>query len=254
MAPLGNRLRRGVIMDLLSISLMGLFVGIVGTGLGGLLGVFYTNPSKRFLSLAIATSGGLMLSIVCFDLLPEAFDISGLNYTLIGVAIGVIIVMVMEQIMQSKGEGKDFEYLRTGFLMGAAIALHNLPEGLAIGSSFMASQSVGLGMALVIGLHDFPEGLSMAAPLMAGGMKGFDVLYYTVLSGIPTGIGAFIGAYMGELSPNLIALNMGMAGGCMLYITCGEMFPMARDLHKGRLTAVGILFGIVLGILITEML
>lgn len=241
-------------MDPLSISLMGLFIGTIGTGLGGTVALFYRNPSRRFLGLAIAVSGGLMLSVVCFDLLPEAFDISGLSYTLIGVVIGVIIVMIMEQKMQEQNGNQDFEYLRTGLLMGVAIALHNLPEGLAVGSSFAASQSVGLSMALVIGLHDFPEGLSMAAPLMAGGMRGAMVLYYTILSGIPTGIGAFIGAYLGEISPDLIALNMGIAAGCMLYITCDEMFPMARDLHKGRLTAVGILFGIILGIIITEML
>ncbi len=241
-------------MDILSITLTGLFVGVIGTGLGGLLAVFYKHPSKIFLSMAIAISGGLMLSIVCFDLLPEAFDISGLYYSLLGVVIGVIIVMIMEQVMPQQSGGQDTQYLKTGLLMGAAIAIHNLPEGLAIGASFMASQNVGLGMALVIGLHDFPEGLSMAAPLMAGGMRGLDVLYYTILSGIPTGVGAFIGAYMGEISPRLIALSMGIAAGCMLYMTCGEMFPMANDLHKGRVTTVGILIGIIAGIIITEML
>jgi len=79
------------------------------------------------------------------------------------------------------------------------LAIHNFPEGLAIGSGFGASLTLGYSLAIAICIHDIPEGISMAVPMKNGGMKTSKVLYYVILSGVTTGIGALIGKIIGGI-------------------------------------------------------
>ena len=136
--------------------------------------------------------------------------------------------------------------------MGVGIALHNLPEGLAIGSGFTAYEAYGLGLSIVIALHDIPEGIAMAIPLNIAGVGKFKVFLYTLLAAVPTGIGALIGYLLGEISQIFISICLGFAGGAMLYITCGELMPESRDLYRGRISTLGIILGIIAGIFITS--
>ncbi len=101
--------------------------------------------------------------------------------------------------------------LKTGIIVSIGLAIHNFPEGLAIGSGFEASMKLGLSLALAICLHDIPEGISMAVPMKNGGMKKTKVIFYVILSGITTGIGAFFGAIIGSISEQIIATCLSFA-------------------------------------------
>ncbi|MDI6603679.1 MAG: ZIP family metal transporter [Thermoanaerobacteraceae bacterium] len=240
-------------MDALNVILLGFFIGIVGTGSGGALTFLYRNPSNRFLSTIMGFAGGLMLSVVTFDLLPHAFEVHSYMTGLLGMIIGVLIVIIFDDLVSTSGR-KNNDYLKEGIIMGLAIAVHNFPEGLAVGSGFMASKAFGISIALVIVLHDVPEGIAMATPLSLGGVTPLKNVIYAILAGIPTGIGTIAGVYMGEISPFFISLNLGIAGGAMLYVICGEMIPQSRDLYKGRISVIGMIAGVIGGIIITELL
>ena len=101
--------------------------------------------------------------------------------------------------------------LKAGIIIGIGLTIHNLPEGLAIGSGFEASNTLGLSLAIAICIHDFPEGISMAVPLKQGGFSPIRVIIYTAISGISTGVGALIGALIGSVSPTLIGLSLSFA-------------------------------------------
>ncbi len=101
--------------------------------------------------------------------------------------------------------------LKTGIIVSIGLAIHNFPEGLAIGSGFEASMKLGLSLAIAICLHDIPEGISMAVPMKNGGMKISKVIFYVILSGITTGIGAFFGAIIGSISQEIIAICLSFA-------------------------------------------
>ncbi|MFR5683666.1 MAG: ZIP family metal transporter [Clostridia bacterium] len=121
-----------------------------------------------------------------------------------------------------------------------------------MGSGFEASLKLGLSLALAIALHDVPEGISMAVPMKNGGMKTGKVIYYVILSGITTGIGAFFGALIGGISQNIIAICLSFAAGAMLYIVSGELIPESNKLYQGRLSAIGNVIGFLIGILATK--
>ncbi len=141
--------------------------------------------------------------------------------------------------------------LKTGIIVSIGLALHNFPEGLAIGSGFGASLKLGYSLAIAILLHDIPEGVSMAVPMKNGGMKISKVIGYVILSGITTGIGAFFGALAGGISSNIIAICLSFAAGAMLYIASGELIPESNKLYGGRSSSIGNILGFLLGILAT---
>jgi len=245
---------------LAAVTIIGFLCGMVGTGMGGFFTMLLKNPTKRFMSVLLGFTSGIMLSVVCFDLLPEAFKLGSVWLSFVGMVIGVGMILFIDELMPSefsisknarKGTDIAYGFIKSGILLGIGIAIHNFPEGLAVGSGFAANDSLGLGLAIVIGLHDMPEGIAMAAPLRIGGINKFKILLYTILAGIPMGVGAFLGELVGELSPMFICICLSFAAGSMLYITCGELIPKSQSVYKGRISTIGMLIGVMVGIFIS---
>lgn len=241
--------------NILKTTLIGLFFGTFGTTIGGIIGIKFKNPSKKFLSFILSFASGLMLAIVCFDLLPEAFNLTNLPTVFLGILLGIIMMIICDLLVDKKFNNSNKfkqnknDLLKTGIIVSIGLALHNFPEGLAIGSGFGASIKLGLSLAIAICLHDIPEGISMAVPMKNGGIKKSKVIFYVVLSGITTGIGAFFGAIIGEISQSVIAMCLAFAAGAMIYIVSGELAPEANSLYKGRMSAIGSILGLLIGIL-----
>ena len=240
--------------EILKTTLIGLFFGTFGTTLGGVIGVTIKKNSNKFLSFILSFASGLMMSIICFDLIPEALEIASIINVIFGIITGMIAMILCDSIVKDKFNSKNVgnnTLLQTGIIVSIGLAIHNFPEGLAIGSGFESSLTLGLSLAIAIAIHDIPEGISMAIPMKNGGMRLSKVIYYVILSGITTGIGAFLGAIIGSISEEIIALCLSFAAGAMLYIVSGELVPESNKLYKGRMTAIGNMFGFILGILAT---
>lgn len=242
-------------MHLIEIMFIGLFSGIIGTGTGGLSAFFTSNISNRFLSVILEFSAGLMTSVVCFELIPEAFELGGILSSIASIFAGVVALILIEGIIRKtdyikKGNVKS-NILRTGILTAIGIALHNFPEGFAVGSGFQASAGLGFTITLVILIHDIPEGIATAVPLRAGGFSRRRSFLLTVLSGVPMGIGALFGAILGGISKTFIAVCLGFAGGAMLYISCSSLVTESKRLYRGRLPSIFNILGMVCGILIS---
>lgn len=88
----------------------------------------------------------------------------------------------------------------------------------------------------------------MAVPMKNGGIKISKVIFYVVLSGVTTGIGAFFGAIIGGISETIIAMCLSFAAGAMIYIVSGELIPESNSLYCGRMTAIGNMAGLLIGI------
>ncbi len=241
----------------ISSTLLGFVVGIVGTGAGGVAAFMLKRPSRRFMGTVLGLAGGLMIAIVCFELLPEAFEMAGLTTGIAGIILGVVLVTIIDLLVPDRDftqrSFRDWGYIRAGIILGLGIAVHNFPEGLAIGSGLAVDLRLGLSLALAIGFHNMPEGLAMAMPMMIGGYSRARVLVATVIAGVPMGFGAFVGMLLGEISPQLVSLCLSFAGGTMLYITCGELIPKSQNVYRGRASAFGIILGIIAGIALSAL-
>lgn len=251
--------------NILKTTLIGLFFGTFGTTIGGIIGIKFKNTSNKFLSFILAFASGLMIAIVCFELIPEAMEIASLPVVLLGIIVGICAMFLCDVIVDKKfskksviGTGKigksnkekeiKSNLLKTGIIVSIGLAIHNFPEGLAIGSGFGASLKLGLFLAIAICFHDIPEGISMAVPMKSGGMPISKIIYYVLLSGVTTGVGAFFGALVGGISEEIISICLAFAAGAMIYIVSGELTPESNRLYQGRMSAIGNMLGFIIGV------
>jgi len=262
--------------------------GVVGTGLGGLIGALLQKDSNRVVSLLLSFAGGVMLSVVCFDLVTEAIETNmGIGVVIAAIATGVIVIYVLNWIIDkntnlevphidknhpqtaddldelihsdhlqehyAKHDNK-FALFVAGMIMACAIALHNVPEGMTIGASYASNNGVmgsaALVLAILIGLHNIPEGMAVSVPLISGGMARWKAVLITALSGVPTILGALLGYLIGDLGALGLTLSLGFASGAMLYVVFGEILPQAILMYHSKLPAFSAIVGMLVGLLI----
>ena len=262
--------------------------GVVGTGLGGIIGALLQKDSNRTVSLLLSFAGGVMLSVVCFDLVVEAIETNaGIFMVIIAVALGVAITYFLNYLIDRKttpeiphidanhpktaddldelihSDHLNHHYARhdnklslfvAGIVMACAIALHNVPEGMTIGASYASNNGVmgssALVLAVLIGLHNIPEGMAVSVPLISGGMSKWKAVLMTASSGIPTILGALLGYLIGDIGAVGLALSLGFASGAMLYVVFGEILPQAILMYHSKLPAFFAIIGILAGMII----
>ena len=262
--------------------------GVVGTGIGGLIGALLQKNSNRMVSLLLSFAGGVMLSVVCCDLIIEAVETEVGIWTVVGaVAIGVAVTYLLNYLIDQKTNPEvahiDENHPKTaddldelihsdhlkhhraekdnrmglfvaGLVMASAIALHNVPEGMTIGASYASNDAVlgnaALLLAVLIGLHNIPEGMAVSVPLISGGMGKLKAVAITAASGIPTVLGALLGFALGEIGAVGLALSLGLASGAMLYVVFGEILPQSILMYHSKLPAFSTIVGILVGLIV----
>ena len=223
--------------------LYGALSGVVGTGAGGLLACFLPARNKHILGFMLEYASGLMLAIVCFDLLPNAVRFAPLGTMLLGAFAGLCLMMLSESVVRTESNRMK----SAGFAIALGIAIHGFLEGMAIGSGFAAERSLGLSLTLAIVLHDVPEGMSVAIPLRAGGVTGLRAFFLAFIAGLPLGFGALLGAWLGNRAESSIALSLAIAGGAMLYLVFANMLPESSRIREGSPNWVGTILGLLSG-------
>ena len=223
---------------ILKVTLIGLLAGVLGTGAGGILSAIFRKEVDRYLNFCMGLSGGIMLAVVVFDLMKEAMDTSGVLYTVLFTFMGVLLTMLIKIRLDFTGE------MKSGYLIFISILLHNLPEGLAIGSSFISEESLGITLAIVIGLHNIPEGLATALSLAGARVPVKKIILFTFIAGLPMGLGSFLGVYFAGLFKSLIGLFLSLAAGTMLFVVLDEIIPKSKSLYSiiGFLTGTIIVY------------
>ncbi len=213
---------------------------------GGILAVLFgkRSPSPRaFLSFA----GGMMISIVFFDMLAESAQAGGIYVMCGGAAAGGIFFALLSPLIS---RGDTLSLYSTGILVITVIAVHNLPEGLAIGSSLARGEKFAFSLSLLLLTHNIPEGIAASLPLFLSGVGVKRVILISALTGLPTAAGSFIGTALGHISGEMTAACISFAGGAMLYISLKELIPANRGEKKEQNT-LSVIMGFCAGFFIT---
>jgi len=223
------------------------------SGLTSLIGVvlaIYFKKSVKGITLGIGFSAGIMLLISFFELVPESLTTAGSFKTLIAVALGVLLIAILNFIIphthfvKEKGKIKS-SLLRTAYLVAFGLILHDFPEGFAMANSYIFAPSLGLLIAVSIALHNIPEEFAMAIPLvLAGKRKGF-LFKVATLSALAEPAGAIIGLFAVHFLPTLNPLFMSFAAGAMIFISVHELLPMARRYKRIGLFILGIALSVI---------
>ncbi len=240
----------------------GLFVAIM-TSLGAMVAIFAKRLPEEGVDFSLSFAAGVMIVAAFTSLILPAIESTG-SFTPagVGIALGVLLIYAIDRLLPHEHLTKGYEgprsmreRLRKVWLLVIAVIIHNLPEGLAVGTSLIYSLEVGLVTTIAIGIQDFPEGTVVALPLAVIQRKRLQPIMMGVLSGFAEMIMVLVGAYFFTLFSWLLPYGLGMAGGAMLYVTVKEMIPEIYRMEKSEtLVTLGFFAGFYVMLFLDSML
>ncbi len=209
--------------------------------MGAALGFIFRNLSRKFSDIVLSFAAGVMLAAAVIGLILPSLESGGKYAILIAVAgifAGALCLNLIDQLVPHlhRLAGNDREdhpdaRLNKVLLFVLAIAIHNLPEGLAAGVGFGAGDTTqALVIAGGIALQNIPEGMVIIAPMLAAGLNPGKTFFIAALTGLVEVVGTVIGYYAVHLATFILPFALSFAGGTMLYIISDEMIP---ETHAG---------------------
>ncbi|MFH2103258.1 MAG: ZIP family metal transporter [Chloroflexota bacterium] len=267
-----------LLLEVLPISI----VAGLGTGLGGLIAVF-CKPGRRSFGLLMGGAAGVMITLAFMELVSAAWEQAGYLTATLGFAAGALFMLTVDFLAphirfgeretdvfmldnrDRQGDGlrktiyaqrllrrqrkqgrniiRDRNLYRTGMLIAIGIAIHNMPEGIAIGAGYLHAPRFGYFIAVAIALHNIPEGIATALPLYKSGVYRWDAFRAALFSGLTEPIGALLAVTLLATFRDLVPAALAFAGGVMVFITLDELVPAAREHGHQHFTAIGIILG-----------
>ena len=213
-------------------------VGVGGaTLIGAILGFIFKDISHRFSDIVLSFAAGIMLAASVLGLILPSLEYggkSGILVTVVGIFAGALSLNVIDKLVPHlhKLAGSDIENhpnsegLSKVLLFVTAIAIHNLPEGIAAGVGFGSGDNAqALTIAAGIALQNIPEGMVIIGPMLASGMSPRRTFLCAFATGLVEVVGTLLGYCAVTLSTAILPFALAFAGGAMLYVVSDEMIP-----------------------------
>ena len=226
------------------------------TAIGGAGLLVLRHPSGRVLDALLGFTAGVMLGATVFSLLVPALERGGAAEVLLGflaggaVLGGLDVVIPHAHVRFREGARVPAEQRAAGqraVLLLAAMTIHNVPEGMAVGVAFAAGgPDLGIPLALAIGIQNVPEGFAAAAPLIPAGTSTRVAVAVAALTGMVEPPAALAGFAAVEFAGALLPAALGFAAGAMLYVIVDELIPESHAGGHERDATVALLLGFVL--------
>lgn len=232
--------------------------GFMATALGALPALALKNIAQRFEDSLLGFAAGMMLAASAFSLIMPGIESAtailhskplGGSVVVLGLALGVLLMLGLDQFTPHEHDktgpcGPAHERYSRVWLFVFAIALHNLPEGMAMGVSFAeGDMSVGLPLSTAIALQDIPEGLAVALTLRAAGIKASTAVMIAIATGLLEPVGAILGVSLSSGFALAYPIGLGLAAGAMIFVVSHEVIPEThRNGHQTHAT-IGLMIG-----------
>ena len=232
-------------------------LGVGGaTILGAIIGFFIKSPSHKFNDIILSFAAGVMLAAAVIGLIIPSLSYGGktsIIITIIGIFVGALCINLVDKLVPHlhKLSGIDQEshpdkvkQLNKVLLFVIAIAIHNLPEGIAAGVSFgTGNVSHALTVAGGIALQNIPEGMVIIAPMIAAGITKRRAFAIALCTGLIEVVGTILGYFFVTISTAILPFALAFAGGTMLYVISDEMIPETHSHGNERIATYTLLIG-----------
>lgn len=232
-------------------------LGVGGASIiGAFIGFIFKSTSHKFSDIVLSFAAGVMLAAAVMGLILPSLEYGGqlsLLITVVGVFCGALCVNVMDKIVphlhRLTGIDQELhpeknEQLNKVLLFVIAIAIHNLPEGIAAGVGFGTGNTAeALTVAGGIALQNIPEGMVIIAPMLATGMSHGRTFLVAMVTGLIEVVGTLLGFFAVSISSAILPFALAFAGGTMLYVISDEMIPETHAHGSERGATYSLLFG-----------
>lgn len=242
-------------------------IGVGGaTIVGSLIGFFFHDVSHKVNDMILSFAAGVMLAAAVIGLILPAINMAGegkIWNPVVGIFVGALFLNAMDRLTPHlhKLSGVDIERnehnknLDGALLFMLAVAIHNLPEGMAAGVGFAGEdKGAALTVAIGIALQNVPEGIVTVSPLIMAGVKRKRAFLLGAVTGFIEVAGTFIGYYLAGISETVLPFALAFAGGTMLYIISDEMIPETHSHGYERVATYSLLAGFVLMLIMNEVI
>ena len=235
-------------------------LGVGGaTVIGSLIGFIFKNISHKFSDIVLSFAAGVMLAAAVLGLVLPSLDYGGkygLIITVAGIFAGAVclnlidkLVPHLHKLMGTDSESHNNANLNKVLLFVTAIAIHNLPEGIAAGVGFGSGDtSQALIIAGGIALQNIPEGMVIIGPMLASGVTPRKTFICAMITGLVEVVGTLIGYFAVSIASVILPFALAFAGGTMLYVISDEMIPEthAHGSERGATYALLVGFSVML--------
>ena len=230
-------------------------LGVGGaTVIGALIGFIFKNLSHKFSDIVLSFAAGVMLSAAVLGLIVPSVEYGGqfgLLITVVGIFVGAICLNLIDKLVphMHKLVGGDTEAhnnanLSKVLLFVTAIAIHNLPEGIAAGVSFGTNNNAQAFMiAGGIALQNIPEGMVIIGPMLAAGVTPKKTFVCALITGLVEVVGTLLGYFAVRVASVILPFALAFAGGTMLYVISDEMIPETHAHGSERGATYALLVG-----------
>ena len=248
-------------MELVLLTALG---GGGATVIGSLIGFIFKNISHKFSDIVLSFAAGIMLAAAVLGLIIPSLEYGGkygILITVAGIFVGAVclnlidkLVPHLHKIVGVEPESHHNANLNKVLLFVLAIAIHNLPEGIAAGVGFGSGDTTqALIIAGGIALQNIPEGMVIIAPMLAAGISPRKTFILAMITGFVEVIGTLIGYFAVSISTAILPFALAFAGGTMLYVISDEMIPETHAHGSERGATYALLIGFCV-MLVTDVL
>ena len=234
-------------------------LGVGGaTVVGALMGFMFKNLTHKFSDIVLSFAAGVMLAAAVFGLIEPSVSYGesyGLGWALVitvaGIFVGALCLNLTDKLvphlhgmMGVETEEHSNSNLNKVLLFVLAIAIHNLPEGIAAGVGFGSENTAqALIIAAGIALQNIPEGMVIIGPMLAAGVSKKRTFACALATGLVEVVGTLIGYFAVSLAKVILPFALAFAGGTMLYVISDEMIPETHAHGEQRGATYALLVG-----------
>ena len=246
-----------------------LFTLIAGlsTGIGSLIALLAKKTNKKFLSVTLGFSAGVMIYVSMIEIFPSAQETLTLSLgnkaggwaTAAAFFAGMFVITLIDKLIPSEEnphevklvenaeDGSSSKIMRMGVFTALAIAIHNFPEGLATFVSALQSPSIALPIVAAIAIHNIPEGIAVSVPIYHATGSRKLAFIYSFMSGLAEPFGAIVGylILLPIMSDTVFGIIFAAVAGIMVFISLDELLPSAREYGEHHLSIYGLISGMI---------
>lgn len=254
----------------------------LSTGIGSLIAFFARKTNKKFLSVSLGFSAGVMIYVSMIEIFQKAQDAlvaelgekTGAIWTVIAFFGGMFLIAMIDKMIPSaenphepknvladcegcgecevcvkeqKAKQQKEHLMRLGLFTALAIGIHNFPEGMATFVSAFQDPSVAIPIVAAIAIHNIPEGIAVSVPIYQATGSRKQALLYSFLSGLAEPIGALMGwlILLPIMSDMVYGIIFAGVAGIMVFISVDELLPAAREYGEHHLSVYGLIGGMI---------
>ncbi|WP_412896450.1 ZIP family metal transporter [Bacillus sp. 1P02SD] len=234
---------------------LGILISALGTILGALPALLLTNVTHRIKDNLLAYSAGIMVAASTYALIPSTLKLSNMFVLVIGILLGTATLTLLEISLPhlEMDHSVHANHKTSPLLLIAAMAIHNIPEGMSVGISYASElEDLGSLVSFSIGIQNIPEGFLVCLFLITNQIPRVQALLFTAFTAGIEWVSSFIGLQLSGQHLDIIPYGLAFAAGSMLFVVYKELIPESHGDGNERSATFSFVIGLLTMIFITD--